>query len=175
MRGLGFHSRYSREREPSPAGMPEQTDGEQREGGARVLIVAAAGEASMPTLLEAVRQRAASGPVRFHLVLPDPAEHAELTDAQRRESRARGQAMLERALPLLAAAAGGEVDGYFSPRHDPMDVIEEAMGHERVDEIILTTVHHNVSERLHLDLRRRVEHLGLPVTTVIGEKTFTHA
>jgi hypothetical protein len=56
-----------------------------------------------------------------------------------------------------------------------MDAIEEARGHERVDEIILTTVHHNVSELLHLDLRRRVEHLGLPVTTVIGERTITHA
>jgi hypothetical protein len=175
MKGLGFHARRSQERESSEVDSPDRSEGEQGQGGARVLIVAAAGEASMPTLLEAVRSRAAAGPVRFHLVLPDPAEHAELTDRQRRESRARGQAMLERALPLLSAAAGGEVDGYFSPRHDPMDAIEEARGHERVDEIILTTVHHNVSELLHLDLRRRVEHLGLPVTTVIGERTITHA
>jgi hypothetical protein len=173
MRGLGFHRRQSQEeREPR-----QTADGDEREGGARVLIVAATGDATLPALLEAVRLRAARGPARFHLVLPDPAEHAELSDRQRRESRARGQEMLERALPLLSAAVGAEVDGTFSPRHDPMDAIEEALGQERVDEIILTTVHHNVSERLHLDLAHRVEHFGLPVTAVIGEKTrgMTHA
>jgi hypothetical protein len=78
--------------------------------------------------------------------------------------------MLERALPLLSAAVGAEVDGTFSPRHDPMDAIEEALGHEPVDEIILATIHHNVSERLNLDLAHRVERLGLPVTSVSARR-----
>ena len=54
---------------------------------ARVLIVAVT-NATAETVLAAVRERAAAGPARFQLLLPDPAERAELTRARRRENRA---------------------------------------------------------------------------------------
>ena len=53
------------------------------------------------------------------------------------------------------------VRGRVSIRHDPMAAVEEQLHDEPFDEIILA-----VSSR-HLDrLAHRIEHLGLPVTTV---------
>ncbi|MCW2976804.1 MAG: hypothetical protein JWM06_2085 [Actinomycetia bacterium] len=132
---------------------------------ARVLIVAVT-NATAETLLAAVRARAAAGPARFQLLLPDPAGHAELTRARRLESRAHGESILADALPLLSEAAGNDVEGFVSNRHDPMDAIEDTLSSAHVDEIILATVHHHLAEGLHVDLPRRVAHLGLPVTTV---------
>jgi hypothetical protein len=157
---------------PEPGAVGALDDGEwwQEPACARVLIVAASGEWATPALLEAVRRRAASGPAEFHVVLPDPAQHAELTDRQRRRSRRRGMAVLHDALRLLTEAAGTTVNGSVSGRHDPMDAVEETLQTEHVDEIILATVHHRVSERLHVDLPRRMAHLGLPVTTVMTDE-----
>lgn len=144
---------------------------EPDEAGPRVLVVEVASQVLSPALLDAVRERSAAAPTQFYLVLPDPAEHAELTAGQRRESRARGEEKLERALSLLSEAAGHEVDGSVSMRHDVMDVIEETLGERRIDEVMLGITHHRIAERLHMDLPRRVEHLGIPVTTVIeGEQ-----
>ena len=81
-----------------------------------------------------------------------------------------GERILERAIPLMEEAAHRPVDGSVSVRHDPMDAIEEALVSEAFDEIILSTLPRSVSRWLHLDLPRRVEHLGLPVTTVIADE-----
>jgi hypothetical protein len=132
---------------------------------ARVLIVAVT-NATAESVLAAVRERAAAGPARFQLLLPDPAGHAELTRARRRESRAHGESILADALPGLSEAAGNDVEGFVSNRHDPMDAIEDTLSSGHVDEIILSTVHHPIAEGVHVDLPRRVAHLGLPVTTV---------
>ncbi len=137
----------------------------------RVLIVGVANPASA-AVIATVRERASTGPARFHLLLPDPSEHAEVTDGQRRGNHARGEAILQHALPLLAEAATSAVAGSVSARHDPIDAIEDMLRSEHVDEIILSTSPHHLSEGLHLDLPRRVAHLGLPVTTVAaGERT----
>jgi hypothetical protein len=53
-----------------------------------------------------------------------------------------------------------------SIRHDPMDAIEETLPTGNFDEIMLSTLPHHVSRWLHIDLPRRLAHLGLPVTTV---------
>ncbi len=147
---------------------PDQTDaGTPAE---RVLILASANQAATEELLDAVRARASAGPACFHLLLPDPAEHAEFTSGERLQNLARAQDVLESALPLLTEAAGGPVEGSVSVRHDPMDAIDEAVRGGDVDEIILSTVHHGIAEGLHVDLPRRVRHLGLPLTTVfVGE------
>lgn len=137
--------------------------------GVRVLIVAIASQVTSTRLLDAVSARAAAGAAEFHLVLPDPAEHAVVTAGQRREARTRGAALLRDALPALSEAAGFPVDGSVSMRHDPMDAIEEVLWREPFDEILLAITHHRLAERLHVDLPRRVEHLGLPVTTVFDE------
>jgi hypothetical protein len=130
---------------------------------ARVLVVAHK-TAATPALLEAVRRRAATGPAAFHLLVPDPhapSLHPHLTE---------GEQVLALALPLLSDAAGARVDGTVSPRHDPMDAIEETLHDEDYDEIILSTLPRAVSRWLHIDLPRRVAHLGLPVTTVIAQE-----
>jgi hypothetical protein len=136
---------------------------------ARVLVVAHK-TAATPALLEAVRARAARGPARFHLLVPNPhraswrpaeASHPDVTE---------GEQVLALALPLISEAAGTAADGSVSPRHDPMDAIEEMLHDADFDEIIISTLPRSVSRWLHLDLPHRVEHLGLPVTTVIAQE-----
>ena len=127
------------------------------ENPAHVLVVAHK-TADGPALLEAVRVRAERGPCWFHLLVPAPAHgHA-------------AHSVLARAIPLLEDAAHRPVDGSVSIRHDPMDAIEEALMREDFDEIILSPLPRGVSRWLHLDLPRRVAHVGLPVTTVIADE-----
>jgi uncharacterized membrane-anchored protein len=132
---------------------------------AQVLLVAHEAAAT-PWLVDAVRNRAARGSASFHLLIPNLAEHAELTDAEREHRHADGERMLDLALPLVQEAGGGAVEGSVSYRHDPMDAIEETLHDGAFDEIILVTLPHRVSRWLHTDLPHRVAHLGVPVTTV---------
>jgi len=136
---------------------------------AEVLVVAHE-TAPTPALLAAVRERVAAGPARFHLLVPNLAEHAELTEAEREHRHADGERMLALALPLVEEASGGAADGSVSYRHDPMDAIEETLRDGDFHEIILSTLPHSVSRWLHVDLPHRVAHLGLPLTTVIARE-----
>jgi len=135
------------------------------ESPAHVLVVAHK-TAATPALLDAIRERAARGPCWFHLLVPAPAPGGWHHPHGERE----GERILERAIPLMEEAAHRPVDGSVSVRHDPMDAIEEALVSEAFDEIILSTLPRSVSRWLHLDLPRRVEHLGLPVTTIIADE-----
>jgi uncharacterized membrane-anchored protein len=132
---------------------------------AQVLVVAHK-TAATPALLEAIRARAARGPATFHLLVPNPAEHAEVTDAERKKAHADGEHVLVLALPLIDEAAGGRADGSVSIRHDPLDAVEESIHDGVVDEIILSTLPPSVSRWLHAGLPHRLERLGLPLTTV---------
>ena len=134
-------------------------------GRTRVLIVANKASTT-PQLLRAMRLRAEAGPATFHLLVPDPghggwrpsdAGHPDVTE---------GEQVLALALPVLEEAAPGAVTGSTSVRHDPMDAVEELLAVESYDEILLSTLPHHVSMWLHVDLPRRLGHLGLPVTTV---------
>jgi hypothetical protein len=102
--------------------------------------------------------------------VPNLAEHAELTEHEREHRHADGERMLTLALPVLEDAAGGHVEGSVSYRHDLMDAIEEALHDGDFHEIILSTLPHSVSRWLHVDLPRRVAHLGLPLTTVVARE-----
>jgi hypothetical protein len=139
------------------------------ESAAQVLVVAHRAAAT-PALLEAVRARAARGRARFHLLVPNPAEHAEVTEAERHRAHTEGEHVLALALPLLDEAAGNAADGSVSLRHDPVDAIEETLHDGEFDEIIIATLPRSVSRWLHVDLPHRLAHLGLPVTTVIPEE-----
>jgi hypothetical protein len=133
---------------------------------AHVLVVAHK-TAGTPALLDAVRERAARGPARFHLLVPNsPQPNWHLLHRERHLKVTQAEEVLMLALPLIEEAAGGEVDGSLSIREDPMDAIEEALNVWRFDEIILSTLPRSVSRWLHMDLPRRVAHLGLPLTTV---------
>jgi uncharacterized membrane-anchored protein len=132
---------------------------------AQVLVVAHK-TAATPALLEAVKERAAAGAASFHLLVPNPAEHAEITDAERHRRHEEGEHVLELALPLMEAAAGRPVESSVSHRHDPYDAIEEIVHDGEFHEVIISTLPPHVSRWLRNDLPRRVAHLGLPVTTV---------
>ncbi len=106
---------------------------------AQVLIVANKTAAS-PPLLDAVRARAAQTPATFYLLVPNPADHAEITDAERRRHHLEAENVLALALPLLDNAAGTHVEGSVSSRHDPMDAIEEALHDGEFHEVILSTL-----------------------------------
>jgi hypothetical protein len=135
---------------------------------AKVLVVAHK-TAATPALLAAVAERAARGPARFHLLVPNPAHHAEMSAAERRHHVTEGEHVLALALPLYEeAGAGSPIDGSVSTRHDPMDAIEETLHDADFDEIIVSTLPRHVSRWLHLDLPHRLAHFGLPVTAVIA-------
>jgi hypothetical protein len=130
---------------------------------AHVLVVAHK-TAAGPALLEAVRRRAALGPARFHLLVPNPERASSPLGREARISEA--ESVLTKALPLIAEAADGPAHGSWSLRHDPMDAIEDILRKYDFDEIILSTLPRSISRWLHIDLPSRVAHLGLPVTTV---------
>jgi hypothetical protein len=142
---------------------------------AHVLVVAHK-TAATPALLAAIRERAARGRAAFHLLVPNP-HHANWRPSQLAHPVVtEGEQVLALALPLIEdAAAGCRVDGSVSPRHDPMDAIEEALQGDDFDEIILSTLPRGVSTWLHLDLPHRVAHLGLPLTTVVAHEGFRKA
>src|SRR5690349_6247786 len=132
---------------------------------AQVLVVASK-TAATPQLLAAVRERAERSAATFHLLVPNPAPHAEISDAERRRHHEDAEHVLALALPILQDAAGGPVTGSVSPRHDPMDAIEETVHDGDVHEVIISTLPRHVSRWLHAGIPERVRHLGLPVTTV---------
>ncbi|MDX6426551.1 MAG: hypothetical protein QOD52_1956 [Gaiellaceae bacterium] len=134
---------------------------------AQVLVVART-TAATPALLDAIRARVARGPARFHLLIPNPAGHAELTHAERERHHSEGEQLLEQALPLIEQVAGTPAEGSVSIRHDPMDAVEETLREGDFHEVIVSTLPHGISHWLHTDLPSRVAHLGLPVTTVVA-------
>jgi hypothetical protein len=131
---------------------------------AHVLVVAHQ-TAATPGLLDAVRERAARGPARFHLVVPQQAhgmhkvvdpEDAGVDEAQR---------VLEVALPKLSEAAGQEVTGSVGDA-EPLSAIQDAVNLGDYDEIIVSTLPLGISRWLKLDLISKARGLGLPVTHV---------
>jgi uncharacterized membrane-anchored protein len=133
---------------------------------ANVLVVAHK-TATTPALLDSLRTRAAAGLAGFHLLVPNPAESAEITDHERRRRHEEGEHVLALALPLIdELARGAVVEGSVSVRHDPMDAIEEILREGDFHEVVLSTLPPSISRWLRADLPSRITHLGLPVTTV---------
>jgi hypothetical protein len=131
---------------------------------ANVLVVAHQ-TAATPRLLDAVRERAKTGPAVFHLVVPRAAHGlhklADPEDTQQDEA----QSVLEAALPKLSEAAGHEVTGSIGDP-EPLMAIHDAINLGSYDEIIVSTLPLGVSRWLKLDLISKTRALGLPVTHV---------
>jgi hypothetical protein len=134
------------------------------------VLVVAHKTAATRALHDAVAERAARGPARFHLLVPNPGLGSWRPSGTQHPDFSEGEQVLALALPLMEDAAGTSVEGTVSVRHDPMDAIEEALHDGEFDEIILSTLPRSVSRWLHVDLPHRVAHLGLPVTTVIAQE-----
>ncbi len=133
----------------------------------RVLVVAHK-TAATPTLLAAVRERAARGGAEFTLLVPNSAHGLhKVVDPEDQETNEAGQ-VLELALPLLEDAAGSHVEGIIGDP-SPMNAIQDAINVHGFDEVIISTLPTKVSKWLRLDLPSKVAGLGLPVTTVTAE------
>jgi hypothetical protein len=101
--------------------------------------------------------------------VPNAAAHAEFSDAERRRHHVDAEHVLELALPLLEQAAGSAVEGSVSPRHDPVDAIEEALNSGGdFQEVILSTLPRHVSSWVHARVPERIAHHGLEVHTVVA-------
>jgi hypothetical protein len=133
----------------------------------RVLVVAHR-TAGTPPLLEAVRERAARGPVAFTLLVPrSPHAPHHVLDPEDTVSE-EAELVLELALPLLEDAAGSRVEGIIGDS-EPVDAIEDAVNARGFDEIIVSTLPARVSRWLRVDLPGKLSGLGLPVTTVTAK------
>lgn len=133
---------------------------------ARILVLE---EQATPSsaLLGAIRERAGRGPTQFRVVVPNPAAaELHLLHPERHEKAAEAERVLRDSMGELEAAAGGAVIGTVSVRHDPMDAIEDVLYNEPIDEIILSVTTHTIARWLHQDLRARLAHYGLPITTI---------
>ena len=135
---------------------------------AHVLVVAHQ-TAATPALLDAVRERAARGSARFHLVVPrNPHGLHKLLDPED-ASHEEAQAVLDEALPRLSQAGGHDVTGSIGDP-EPLMAIHDAVnlaGH--YDEIIISTLPLGVSRWVHLDVPARVARTTeLPVTHVVA-------
>jgi hypothetical protein len=131
---------------------------------ARVLVVAHR-TAATPSLAEAVRSRAASGPAQFTLLVPRTAHGLHrLTDPEEADE-AEAQAVLDEALPVLSAAAGASVAGLIGDP-TPLTAIEDAVNAQPFDEIIISTLPKRVSRWLRLDLPSKATGFGIPLSVV---------
>jgi hypothetical protein len=131
---------------------------------ARILVVANK-TAATPSLLEAVRERAAKGPCEFTLLVPNTTHGLHKVVDPEDQSQSEAEAVIELALPLLEEAAGGEVDAMIGVP-EPLAAIQDAVNLHGFDELIISTLPTRVSKWLKLDLPHKAAGLGLPVTTV---------
>ncbi len=130
----------------------------------RVLVVAHK-TAATPPLLDAVRERAASGSCTFTLLVPNTTHGLhKVVDAEDQDA-AEAQGVLDGALPKLSAAAGSPVEGVVGDP-DPVAAVHDAINLRGFDEIIISTLSPRLSRWLKLDLPSKVSGMGLPVRTV---------
>lgn len=135
---------------------------------ARVLVTAHK-TATTPSLVEAVRERAARGPAIFTLVVPNVAHGLHRVVDAEDQDQTEAEAVIAAALPVLQEAAGGQVRGIIGDPN-PLDAIQDAVNIYGFDEIIISTLPAKVSRWLRLDLPSKLKGLGLPVTTVTADE-----
>jgi hypothetical protein len=130
----------------------------------RVLVVAHK-TAATPSLLEAVRERAAKGPCTFTLLVPKRAHGLHTVVDAQDQSPDEAREVIELAVPLLEQAAGGRVESLIGD-HEPLAAIQDAINLQGFDEIILSTLPARVSRWLKLDLPSKAGALGVPLQVV---------
>jgi uncharacterized membrane-anchored protein len=140
---------------PGPSGLPVAT-------GSKILVVANKIEAT-EALFDAVRERAAAGPARFFMLVPNP---DNLPFDRNGADTADGEHLLKLALPRLKAESGAEVEGGVANSPNAYDDIVAALDTGEYREVILETPPTQASHWLHIDLSQRIAQLGYPLTMV---------
>jgi hypothetical protein len=132
------------------------------------VLVVAHQTAATPALLEAVRDRARSGPSRFHLLVPRRRRSGEKVANPQEIGVEEAREVLRDALPRLREAAGTEVTGDIGDL-EPLTAIQDALNRGHYDEIIVSTLPLGVSRWLKHDLVSKAQAFGLPVHHVLGK------
>ena len=117
-----------------------------------------------PELAEAIRERMASGPARFHIVVPATPVQKGLTwdeDEARIVAQDRLTAAISRLVELDA-----EVTGEIGHR-DPIEATEDALRGREVDEVILSTLPPGMSRWLGQDVPTRLKGSVLVPVSVV--------
>jgi nucleotide-binding universal stress UspA family protein len=134
---------------------------------ASILVVAHQTAATEP-LLEAVRDRAARSPAKFHLVVPRQPHGMHKVVDPIEAGTDEAQEVLNAALPPLSEAAGHPVEGSIGDP-EPLMAIQDAVNLGHYDEIIISTLPLGISRWLKLDLISKAKAIGLPVTHVLAD------
>jgi hypothetical protein len=129
------------------------------------VLVVANRTAGSPELLAALKERAARGDVKFHLLVP-ATPHGVAWAADMHSGSGEAEADVLACVERLRAE-GVEVDDGRVGDPDPVAAVEDAVNFKDFDEIIVSTLPKHLSKWLRLDLPHRVEHAtGKPVTHV---------
>ena len=131
---------------------------------ADVLVVAnrTAGSAE---LVAALKERAAQGEAKFHLLVP-ATPHGVAWAADMHSASPEAEHDVKAAVDNLRAE-GLEVDDGRVGDPDPVAAVEDAVNFKEFDEIIVSTLPRHLSKWLKVDLPHRVERAtGKPVTHV---------
>jgi hypothetical protein len=140
---------------------------------AEVLVVANR-TAGSPELLAALKERAARGEVKFHLLVPST-PHGVSWAADMHSGGSEAEAHVRAAVEQLRGE-GLDVDDGKVGDPDPIAAVEDAVNFKDFDEIIVSTLPKSLSKWLRLDLPHRVEHAtGKPVTHVEATETKVEA
>ena len=128
------------------------------------VLVVANKTAGSEELLKAMRERAAQGPARFHLVVPaSPRGASWAFDMHSGQDAAEHD--LEGALERIRAE-GLEVEGEVGDP-DPVAAVSDSANLGSYDEVIVSTLPKHLSKWLKVDVARKIGHAtGLPVTHV---------
>lgn len=129
------------------------------------VLVVANRTAGSPELLDALKERAARGPAKFHLLVPaTPHGVSWATDMHSGASAAEEDV---RAAVERLRDAGLEVDEGKVGDPDPVAAVQDAVNFKEFDEIIVSTFPKHLSKWLRVDLPHRIEHAtGKKVTHV---------
>ncbi|MEA2308234.1 MAG: hypothetical protein QOG41_51 [Thermoleophilaceae bacterium] len=129
------------------------------------VLVVANRTAGSPELLAALKERAAQGSARFHLLVP-ATPHGVSWVADMHSGGAEAEEHVSAAVERLRSE-GLDVDDGKVGDPDPIAAVEDAVNFKEFDEIIVSTLPRHVSKWLRIDLPHRVEHAtGKKVTHV---------
>jgi len=132
------------------------------------VLVVAHQTAATPALIDAVSERARSGPSRFHLLVPRRRRGADTRTDPQEIGAHEAREVLRDALPRLSEAAGTKVTGDIGDT-EPLTAIQDALSQDPYDEIIISTLQLGLSRWLKHDLVSKAQAFGLPVHHVLGK------